>query len=116
MKKGFLAIAAMFLVVAMVAGCGSQVSETKPISEVKAEAQKMDVNQLKSTVAKYQKVVEAKKDDLMAVQAKLKAIPLTEMMGKDAGAIKKEIQSVTTAVRALTVRMQVYTAELNKKM
>ena len=58
MKK-ILKIAAPVVLVSMVlAGCGGGASETKPIAEVKTEAQAMDANQLQAMVDRYKKAME----------------------------------------------------------
>ncbi|MFH1665122.1 MAG: hypothetical protein ABIA77_03135 [Candidatus Omnitrophota bacterium] len=115
MKKVSLLAICLVVTALMVSGCGPGISEDKPVAEVKQEAQTMDANQLKSMAAKYQQAIDAKKPGIDALQAKLKEIPLTQMMGAEAGAIRKEIENVTTSIKALTDRMKVYLDELNKK-
>ena len=115
MKKGLILVVVVALTAIMVVGCGAGASENKPIAEVRQEAQTMDVSQLTRMVAKYQKAIEAKKPELQKFQAKLKAIPISEIMGKDAAVIKKEITAVAKSIKALTDRMKVYQTELLKK-
>ncbi|MBU1084048.1 MAG: hypothetical protein KKG84_03030 [Candidatus Omnitrophica bacterium] len=115
MKKVCILAVSLAVTALMISGCGGGASETKPIATVKQEAQTMNTSQLKSMVAKYQQAIEAKKPAIQKLQAKLKAIPVAQMMGEDAAAIKKEIGNVTASIKALSDRMRAYLAELNKK-
>ncbi|MDD4956803.1 MAG: hypothetical protein PHH49_02855 [Candidatus Omnitrophica bacterium] len=115
MIKGRLLMVSFLVAGLISAGCASNVSEDKPIAEVKQEAKQMDAKQLQDMVTQYKKAIEAKKPELEKLQAKLKAIPIAEMMGKDAGAIKNEISALSSSIKALTDRMNAYMAELNKK-
>jgi len=115
MRKGLVLIVVLAFTTILVVGCGSGVSEDKPITEIQKEAQELSVAHLKAVVAKYQKAIEAKKPELMALQAQLRKIPLTQMMGEDAAGIKKEISAVANSIKALTDRMKAYKVALNKK-
>ncbi|GAF80380.1 unnamed protein product, partial [marine sediment metagenome] len=50
-------------------GCGKKADESKPISEVKAEAEKMDVEQLRSMAIKYKDAIVAKTTDMEKIAA-----------------------------------------------
>ncbi|MCK5450970.1 MAG: hypothetical protein KAI70_04315 [Candidatus Omnitrophica bacterium] len=115
MKK--ICLLALCLVVTsfMVTGCGPGVSEDMPITEVKQEARAMDVNQLKSMVGKYQQVIVSKKPVLEKLKTKLKAIPITQLMSEEAGALKKDMGDVVQSIKALTDRMKIYLVEFNKR-
>ncbi|MFH1868603.1 MAG: hypothetical protein ABH843_06500 [Candidatus Omnitrophota bacterium] len=116
MKQVFKVLVPVALVSLMITGCGgSGVSEDKPISEVKSEAQTMSVEQLKGIVAKYQKVVESKKGEIDILKKKIQEIPVTEMLGEEAGKIKSEVTSITSSIKALTERLSVYSQALRSK-
>ncbi len=115
MQKVSKMFAVVIVASLMLAGCSGGVSEGKPISEVKEEAQKMAVDQLKSVVAKYQKAVESKKTEINALKEKLKEIPVVEMLGDEAKKIKTEITSVTKSINALTQRLKVYSQAITSK-
>ena len=95
-----------------VLGCGQKADETKPVSEVKAEAEKMDTNQLRAMAMTYKEAIVAKKGELEKITAKLKEIPLTEMMGEEAKALKADIANLNGSVTALKVRFDVYYEKL----
>jgi len=84
------------------------VNETAPVAEVKAAAEKMNVEQLKATATKYKDAIVAKKAELEKATAKLKAIPLTEQVGAEAKAIQANIGDINKSITALTERFQVY--------
>ena len=115
MQNRFKALVLILFVSLIATGCGGGVNEDKPISEVKEEAQKMAVDQLKSVVAKYQKAVESKKTEINALKEKLKEIPVVEMLGDEAKKIKTEITSVTKSINALTQRLKVYSQAITSK-
>jgi peptidoglycan hydrolase CwlO-like protein len=104
------------LVSMVLAGCGGGVSEDKPLSEVRIEAKEMTIDQLKGTIEKYKKAIEAKKADLVKCQEKIRQIPPTEMLGEQAKKVKNDISNVTKSIRALTDRLNVYARELRVKM
>ena len=99
----------------IVLGCGNgggEADETKPISEVKAEAEKMDTSQLRSMAETYKKAIVAKQADIEKVTAKLKEIPLTSMMGEEAKALKADIANLNNSITALKERFEVYYEKL----
>ena len=115
MQKVSKMFAVVIVASLMLAGCSGGVSEGKPRSEVKEEAQKMAIDQLKSVVAKYQKALESKKTEINALKEKLKEIPVVEMLGDEAKKIKTEITSVTKSINALTQRLKVYSQAITCK-
>ena len=96
-------------------GCGSKADENKPISEVKAEAETMTVEKLKATAMTYKKAIEDKKPELDKITAKLKEIPLTELMGDEAKGLKGDIDELNKSVSALKERFEVYYNKLKEK-
>jgi hypothetical protein len=98
-----------------VCGCGKKADTTKPIPEVKAEAEKMDVSQLRSMAMTYKDAIAAKTEEIKAEGLKLKDIPIMEMTGDKAKAINASIDELKKTVDALTERFQIYLDELKKK-
>ena len=99
----------------VVLGCGDggqEADETKPMSEVKAEAEKMDNDDLRATALSYKEAITAKKGEIEKIVAKLKEIPVAEMMGEEAKALKADIADLNKAVTALKERFDVYYAKL----
>jgi hypothetical protein len=105
------------VLVAMLTGCGgsSGIDENKPVSQVAADAQKMTQADLQKMVAKYEAAVAEKGKELEALTAKIKEIPLTELMGDKAKALKGDISEITTSMGKLKDQMAVYAKELAAK-
>ena len=99
----------------VVFGCGNgggDADETKPISEVKAEAENMDTSQLRAMAETYKKAITAKQADIEKITAKLKEIPIASMMGEEAKALKADIANLNDSITALKARFEVYYEKL----
>lgn len=96
-------------------GCGKKADENKPISEVKAEAEKMNAEKLRDMALAYKDAIEAKKGDVEKITAKLKEIPVTQMLGDEAKGLKADIDDLNKSVSALKERFNVYYGKLKEK-
>ena len=97
-------------------GCGGKkVDENKPISEVKTEAETMDVGQLRNMAVTYKEAIVAKKGEAEKIAAKLKEIPATELLGEQAKQLKANVDNLTKSVDALKERFGIYYAKLKEK-
>lgn len=96
-------------------GCGQEADENKPMSEVKAEAEKMDNDELRTSAMSYKEAITAKKGGLEKIVAKLKEMPVGEMMGEEAKGLKAEIGDLNKSVMALRSRFDVYYEKLKAK-
>ena len=108
----YLTLAACLL---LLPACGKKADENKPVSQAQAEAEKMDVNKLKSMAMAYQDAITAKKADVEKLAAKLKEIPLTEMLGEKAKQFQADIENVNKSISALKERFQIYYNKLKEK-
>ena len=99
----------------LLAGCGSKADENKPISEVKAEAEKMDTAQLRAMAMKYKEAIMAKTGEIDKLVARLKGIPVADMLGDDAKEIKAEIERVNKSQSAIGERFVIYYNKLKEK-
>ena len=91
-----------------------EIDTNKPVAEIKAAVEKMDVEQIKEVAAKYTEALQDKKVDVDALVAKLKEIPMTEMLGEKAKSIKTEMDELTTSLKALQERLDVYVTKLKE--
>ena len=98
-----------------VLGCGQKADENKPMSEVKAEAEKMDTSGLRTMAMNYKEAITAKKGEVDKIIAKLKEIPLTEMLGEEAKGLKADIDNLNKSASALKERFDVYYEKLKEK-
>jgi len=96
-------------------GCGKKADESRPISEVKAEAEKLDVEKLRSMAMKYKDAIMAKKGEVEKFTGELKDIPLTKMLGEEAKQLKGEIDVLNKSISALKERFEVYYDKLKEK-
>lgn len=98
-----------------VAGCGKKADESRPISEVKAEAEKLSVEKLRSMAMNYKDAIMAKKGEVEKFTGELKDIPLTKMLGEEAKQLKGEIDAINKSISALKERFEVYYDKLKEK-
>jgi hypothetical protein len=96
-------------------GCGQKADENKPMSEVKAEAEKMDSSELRAMATSYKEAITAKKGEMDKIAAKLKEIPVTEMLGEEAKGLKADIDNLNQSISALKERFDVYYDKLQEK-
>ena len=96
-------------------GCAEKADESKPVSEVKAEAEKMSDADLQAAAKKYMAAITDKKGEVEKLTAKLKEIPIAQMMGDEAKEIKGDVDAVTKSLSALKERFQVYYDKLKEK-
>ena len=96
-------------------GCGKKADENKPVSEVKAEAEKMSAEKLRDMALAYKDAIEAKRGDVEKITAKLKEIPVTQMLGDEAKGLKADIDDLNKSVSALKKRFNVYYSKLKEK-
>ena len=98
-----------------VLGCSEKADETTPVSEIKAEAEKMSAADLQAMAKTYKDAITAKAGEVEKLTAKLKNVPIAEMVGAEAKKIKAEVEAVTQSVNALKDRFQVYYDKLKEK-
>jgi hypothetical protein len=105
------------MLVAMLTGCGgsSKIDENKPIDQVAADAAKMGQAELQKMVDTYQAAIADKSKDVEAMMAKVKELPLNEMMGDKAKMLKDDVGKTKTSMDKLKGQMAVYAKELAAK-
>jgi len=89
-------------------GCRKKADETKPMGEVKAEAEKMSIDELRDMALKYKEAILAKQSEIDKVMAQLKEIPITKALGEEAKGLKADIENLTKSVKALKERFEIY--------
>jgi Skp family chaperone for outer membrane proteins len=117
MRKLLIVLAAA-MSVAVFTGCGESsggADADKPITDVKAEAARMDAAALQKQADKYQAQITQKTAELDAKAKELKDIPLLEQAGDKAKKLQSEIADKTKSIDGLQERMQVYLDEAKKK-
>lgn len=99
----------------LLAGCGAKADEDKPISDVKAEADQMTVEKLRSMAMAYKDAILDKTRDVEALNLRLKNIPLAEKLGTEAKGLIADIDDLNKSISALKDRFQVYYDKIKEK-
>ena len=68
----------------------------------------MSQEDIQKTIEAYKEVIEEKTEDLTEELAKLKDIPLTEILGDEAKNIKNNAAKIEESISKLTKNMQAY--------
>jgi outer membrane murein-binding lipoprotein Lpp len=105
---------AAVLAACLLAGCGGSggIDENKPLDQVAAEAAEMNQEKLQEMVDKYEAALAGKTAEMEALKEELNSIPLKDMMGDEARALKEDLSGIMDSVDALTKQMKVYAKEL----
>jgi len=111
MRTGTVLLAV--LAAALLAGCGgSGIDENKPVGQIATEAAEMGQAELQKVVDKYEGVIADKVSELNALKEKVKEIPIKELMGDKAKALKEDLGEITTSLSKLKDQLSVYAKEL----
>ena len=116
-KKILFFCALLVVFCLLFSGCGKKavsVDETTPLSEVKAQAVKMTVQQLREMATKYKNAITTAIADKDKLEASVKNLSPEEML-KKAEELKAGVDKIESKVSALKERLQVYLDELKKK-
>ena len=117
MRKLLAGLMALGMVVC-VAGCSGKASEDKSLDEIKAEAEKMNAEQLEAKVQEYEKAIEAKQPEIDKLKKELSTGLTGVLSGKkpeNADELKAKLDELEASVKALNERMKIYADELKKK-
>jgi predicted nucleic acid-binding Zn-ribbon protein len=108
---------------AFLVGCSSKkVDETKPIDQVKTEAQAMSVDDLHAIALKYKDAITAKTQEIKTqgeqIAAKLKDVPITDALKggtEEIKNLKADLDQLKTSLENLRERFDIYVAALKEK-
>ena len=106
--KNLFVMALALCGILFLAGCGNGVDENKTPAEIKQEVANMSQEDIQKTIEAYKEVIAEKTEALTEELAKLKDIPLTEMLGDEAKKIKDNVGSIEDSIAKLTKNMQAY--------
>lgn len=108
-------LAAMPLMLTGCGGDGGGADESTPMSEIKAEAEKMDTSQLRAKAEEYKKALTAKQEQVQKLAQELKDLSPSEMLGEKAKSVQADIEELNDSLSNLTARLKVYTDKLAEK-
>ncbi len=97
-------------VLAMLTGCvsGGGGGDAAGLNQLAAEAAKMGKADLEAMVAKYKGLIAEKTDVASALKGQLKQIPIADMMGEKATALKAELSDTMALIAQLKDKLAVY--------
>lgn len=109
--NGLLVLALM----ALISGCGGSdaIDENKPVDQVAAEAAAMGQAELQQMVDKYEAAIADKAAEVDELKAKIKEIPLKELLGDEAKTLKGDLEGIVSSLGKLKDQMAVYSKELS---
>jgi Skp family chaperone for outer membrane proteins len=107
MKTRFFLYITLLSCAAALSAC-SKADTNKPIDQVRAEAETMNVSQLESAAKDYAGEIAEKQKEAENIQSQLTQLSLQEAMGEKAKKIKDDVARVTQELSALTERYNIY--------
>ena len=96
-------------------GCSKKADENKSISEIKAEVEKLDIDGLRAKAMEYKEAFTAKKSEVDKLAAKIKEIPVADLLGQEAKSLKADLENLEKSLSALQERFNIYYNKLKEK-
>lgn len=113
--KIFNGMIALTVCAALLSGCGGGgVDEEKSVEQVTAEAADMSRAKLQKMVDQYESAVAEKQADVEALNAQLKELSISDLMGEKAKTLKSELGDLTTSLNTLKDHLSVYAKQLKE--
>jgi hypothetical protein len=109
--NGSMMLAAMVLLV----GCSTGIDEKMPIDQVVVDASQMKPKALEDKIDRYEMQIAKETAGMNDIKKQLKEIPLSELLGEKAKALKSELSGLTASRDQLGRQMEVYARELAVK-
>ena len=96
-------------------GTDVKVDESKPISQVKAEAEKMDAQQLRTIAMKYKEAIETKTAEVEKVAMELMQMMLADKSSDRMKTLKAQTGKLNQSIETLAKQFEVYYKKLEEK-
>jgi len=93
----------------------AKVDESKPISQVKAEAEKMDAQQLRTIAMKYKEAIQTKSAEVDKLAMELMQTMLADKSSDRMETLKAQTGKLNQSIEALTAQFEVYYKKLEEK-
>ena len=108
--KWILAVVALVLLTGCLTGSGG--GSSSGMDQLAAEAATMSQTDLEAMISKYKGLIAENTVVADALKSKLKEIPVAEMMGEKATALKSELSDTMALISQLKEKLAVYTDAL----
>lgn len=89
------------------------VDENQPISEVQAQAEKMNTDELRTIALKYKDAIKVKSEEMNEITSNL--LPAMAKEGITLTDIKEKVDGVVTSLNKLKERFEIYYNKLKEK-
>ena len=96
-------------------GTDAKVDESKLISQVKAEAEKMDAQQLRTIAMKYKEAIQTKSAEVDKLAMELMQTMLADKSSDRMETLKAQTGKLNQSIEALTAQFEVYYKKLEEK-
>lgn len=96
-------------------GTDAKVDESKLISQVKAEAEKMDAQQLRAIAMKYKEAIQTKSAEVDKLAMELMQTMLADKSSDRMETLKAQTGKLNQSIEALTAQFEVYYKKLEEK-
>jgi len=96
-------------------GTDAKVDESKPISQVNAEAEKMDAQQLRAIAMKYKEVIVTKSAEVDKVAMELMQMMLADKSSDRMKTLQAQTDKLNQSIEALGERFEIYCKKLEEK-
>lgn len=115
LSKSLILICVLIPGLLTLCGCEKNVDESKPLNQIKNEAENMSVEKLRTTAMEYKDAIMSKKAEIDKLSSKIDEISVTEMMGEEAKQLKTELDDLNESISALRERFEIYYNQLKEK-
>ena len=114
-KHRVLSSLLLMMIMTTATGCAKKADTSKPLDQIKSEAQTMSVKDLQSYAQLYAKAIMNQKEQLSKVADQIKTLTPAEIIGTKAQDIKKQLSRIETQVGSLNERYQIYAEKFKEK-
>jgi len=115
MKFRFSALCLLITAMVFTFGCAKKADPNKPIDQIKAEVEKMSVNDLQATAQAYAKEIKATQVEVDKVKEKFKGMSPMDLFGEKGKGIREQATKLASEVSELTKRYTIYADKLRAK-
>lgn len=96
-------------------GTGVKADENKPVSEVKAEAEKMSTEDLRAAAMVYKDAIEAKTAEVDKLAKELMKVMLADKSSGEMKTLQAQTGKLNQSIAALMERFEIYYEKLKEK-
>jgi hypothetical protein len=88
------------------------IDAARPLTDIKAEAEKMSIDQLTQTALKYKEIIVEKTSQIQPLLEQIKSISPTQLLGAEAKETKNQLTQLKETISALKAQYDIYANKL----